>query len=225
MTRVVEVLRVSKEKPAFLVRDGFDWANPLNSKRKPLALHGTSLPLLEGIKKEGLVPRCPVLHQSEYLRLNSFFAETLGDFPSKKPNLSKVFATFSISLAVEHAKMGPEILDDILLFFGRAGNPIPKDISAIIIKIKSFLKGHKPVLLFVEPPSNEIDIGKIEMLNRHWDDANGSLLGELKRGGWKQADAVQYAYRIASEPIMLDTVPPEAIKGHVHSGQFSVRLV
>lgn len=225
MTRVVEVLRVSSGKPAFLVRDDFDWTNPLSSKRKPLALHGTSLKLLDGIKREGLVPKCPVLHPSEYLRLDSFFAGMFEDSPSKKPNSSKVFATFSISLAMEHARKGPEIFEDILSFFRRAGVSVPADIAMIAGKINDFLKGHKPILLFVEPPSSEVDVERIGMLNRLWDNANGSLLGELKRNGWRKADAVQYVYRYASEPIMLDAVPPEAIRGHAHLEHFSAKLL
>ncbi|MFA6489404.1 MAG: hypothetical protein WCT52_01875 [Candidatus Micrarchaeia archaeon] len=209
---------------SLLVKDGFDWANPLKSKIKgPLILHGTSSLLLENIMKRGLDRRVPLLTAEERKVLETPLSKSpviLNQKSISTGNVERISLTYSTGIAICHARKGPEIFERIMMAFKSGQMPDLPEFRSIFEKLQGFLAGHKPVVLFID----SVKLGA----SRPEADAPDTpvLLRNLGKDGWSKSQILEFIAREKNHYCIeqdIAGVPPEAIVAAENVERFAMK--
>ncbi len=200
-----------KSKGVYLVKDRFVWSKIPKERNveRPLALHGTSSVLLEGIMKDGLKAHVPLLSEEDMEVYNGFFG------PQGIHEERSLTLTTDPAAAVRFARTGSVILSHMrekLQNHVRINGELPstpegKRLKAIRGALERFRKAHRPVVLLIDyegypNPDQSIERlkvlegleGTFEGMDRRDCSAWGALRS-LKDRHVSQADRFQYLIR------------------------------
>ena len=228
-----------KAKGVFLVKDRFVWSKIPTERRveRPLALHGTSAVLLEGIMKDGLKAHVPLLSEEDISVYNGFFG------PQGIHEERGLTLTTDPAAAVRFARTGSVILSHMrekLQNHLRLNGEFPsthegKRLKAIRRALKRFQKAHRPVVLLIDYdsyPNPDQSIERLRMLEGlqgtfegldHRDCSTWEVLRSLKNRHISQADRFQYLIRDSCYDcggrldlkVDMQVIRPEKIKAVV----------
>lgn len=200
-----------KIKGVYLVKDRFVWSKIPKERtvERPLALHGTSSVLLEGIMKDGLKAHVPLLSEEDMNIYNGFFG------PQGIHEKRSLTLTTDPAAAVRFARIGSVILSHMrekLQNHLRLNGEFPSTtegerLKAIRRALKRFHKVHHPVVLLIDYedyPNPDQSIERLRMLDGlqaafegldQRDCDTWEALRSLKKRNISQADRFQYMIR------------------------------
>jgi len=200
-----------KSKGVYLVKDRFVWSKIPKERavERPLALHGTSSVLLEGIRKDGLKAQLPLLSEEDMEAYNDFFG------PQGIHEERRLTLTTDPAAAVRFARTGSVVLSHIkekLQNHLRVNGEFPstpegKKLKTIRETLEKFYRAHRPVVLLIDYdgyPNPDQSIERLRMLDGlpavfdgldQRDCDTWEALRSLKKRNISQADRFQYLIR------------------------------
>jgi hypothetical protein len=200
-----------KSRGVYLVKDRFVWSKIPKERavERPLALHGTSSVLLEGIMKDGLRAQLPLLSKEDTDIYNGFFG------PQGIHEERSLTLTTDPAAAVRFARTGSATLSHMrekLQNHVRINGELPstpegKKLEAIRGALERFRKAHRPVVLLIDYegyPNPDQSIERLRMLDGfpavfegldQQDCSAWEVLRSLRDRHVSQADRFQYLIR------------------------------